>query len=132
MPRFLLDTNVVSHAIRFPNGSASDRMRVFAGEICTSIIVAAELRFGAVKSRRRRLVDRVEELLRALEVIAFATSADAAYADLRAQLESAGETIGPNDMLIAAHALSLGLTLVTDNQREFSRVRGLKIENWLR
>jgi tRNA(fMet)-specific endonuclease VapC len=107
-------------------------MRVLADEVCTSIIVAAELRFGAAKSGRRRLVNRVEELLRTLEVLAFDAPSDMAYGKVRAQLEQAGRTIGPNDMLIAAHALSLGLTLVTDNQREFSRVQGLTVENWLR
>ena|ERR1700693_5228790 len=132
MPRFMLDTNILSDAIRNPKGPASDRMRVLADETCTSIIVAAVLRFGVAKSGRRRLVSRVEELLRALEVVAFDSPADVAYGDLRAQLERAGNTIGPNDMLIAAHALSLGLTLVTDNEREFSRVHGLTIENWLR
>jgi tRNA(fMet)-specific endonuclease VapC len=132
MPCFMLDTNILSHAIRNPKGAASDRMRVLADEICTSIIVAAELRFGVAKSGRRRLVNRVDELLRTLEVVAFDSPADVAYGDVRAQLERAGKTIGPNDMLIAAHALSLRLTLVTDNEREFSRVHGLTIENWLR
>ncbi len=132
MPHFMLDTNILSEAIRNPKGPASDRMRALADEICTSIIVAAELRFGVAKGGRRRLANRVEELLRTLEVVAFDAPSDVAYGEVRAQLERAGETIGPNDMLIAAHALSLGLVLVTDNEREFTRVRGLTLENWLR
>ena len=132
MPGFMLDTNILSEAIRNPNGAAANRMRVLADEICTSIIVAAEIRFGIAKGGRPRLAHRAEELLRTLQVVAFDSPADIAYGELRAQLTRAGKVIGPNDLLIAAHALALDMTLVTANEREFSRVPGLRIENWLR
>ena len=100
--------------------------------VCTSIIVAAELRYGATKSGSRRLWDRVTALLASLEILPFEAPADAIYAELRAELERTGQLIGPNDLLIAAQVLALGVTLVTDNQREFSSVPRLRIENWLR
>ena len=100
--------------------------------ICTSIIVAAELRFGAAKRRSERLTVQLERILAALDVQAFDAPADLAYGRLRVQLEAVGSPIGGNDMLIAAHALSTGRIIVTDNQREFERVADLQIENWLR
>lgn len=132
MPGFMLDTNILSEAMRNPNGVAANRMRVVAAEICTSIIVAAEIRYGVARSGRPRLIQRAEELLRTLQVVAFDSPADIAYGELRARLARAGKLIGPNDLLIAAHAVALGITLVTANEREFSRVPGLRIENWLR
>jgi tRNA(fMet)-specific endonuclease VapC len=80
----------------------------------------------------RRLADQVEAVLGALDVAAFESPADIIYGRLRAELEGAGRLIGPNDLLIAAHALALSCTLLTDNVREFSRVPGLAVENWLR
>lgn len=100
--------------------------------MCTSIIVAAELRYGAAKSGSTRLAARVNELLGDLDVLPLKTPADACYAELRTGLEATGTPIGPHDLLIAAQALTLGLTLITANQREFSRVPGLRTENWLR
>lgn len=102
------------------------------GQICTSIIVAGELRYGAAKRGGLRTGRRIAEVLETLDVLAFQSPADATYAILRTDLERRGETIGSNDMLIAAQALALELVLVTDNVREFSRVAGLQIENWLR
>jgi len=132
MPRYLLDTNILSDLMRNPNGRVADRIAQ-AGEqqVCTSIIVVAELRFGVAKARSRRLATRLAAILGGVEVFPFEAPADVTYSELRAQLELTGNAIGANDMLIAAHALSLGLTLVTANQREFSRVQGLQIENWL-
>ena len=130
---YLLDTNTVSDLIRNPNGRAATRLAK-AGEegVCTSAIVAAELRFGAVRVGSLVLSTKVEALLRQLKVIAFEPPADRAYADIRTQLEKSGTPIGANDMLIAAQAMALDLTLVTDNAREFSRIKKLKVENWLR
>lgn len=130
--RAMLDTNIVSNALRFPHGLAADRMTL-DGElpICVSSIVAAELRFGARKLGSDRLDRQVEGILRTVQVLPFDKDAAAHYADLRTALERAGTPIGPLDMLIAAHALSLDLTLVTDNVREFSRVPNLRVENWL-
>lgn len=133
MTRYLLDTNILSDLVRNPQGQIAQQIaRVGEGAVCTSIIVAAELRFGAAKRRSERLTAQLETILAALDVQAFDTPADVAYGQLRAQLEAAGLPIGGNDMLIAAHALSTGSIIVTDNQREFERVADLKIENWLR
>ena len=133
MSRFLLDTNIISDLVRNPTGPLADRIaEVGERGVYTSIIVAAELRFGAVKKGSRRLTLQLERILSALEIQSFETPADEAYAILRAQLEAAGTPIGGNDMLIAAHALAAGAILVTDNEREFARVRGLLVENWLR
>ena len=131
--RYLLDTNILSAALRDPGGEVGERLAdAPRGTTCTSVIVAGELRFGAAKRGSRRLMTRVAELLETIDVLPFQAPADLAYAELRADLERIGRPIGGNDMLIAAHALSLGLILVTDNQREFSRVANLRIENWLR
>src|SRR3546814_4533219 len=99
--------------------------------VCTSVIVTAELRYGAFKKGSDRLTSQLEAILRALEILPFDAPADAVYGRLRADLERAGRPIGANDMLIAAHGLALGCTVVTDNEREFARVRGLPLENWL-
>jgi tRNA(fMet)-specific endonuclease VapC len=130
--RYLLDTNILSALIRQPSGAVAAHIeKVGEDAVCTSLIVAAELRFGARKKGSRKLVDRVERVLDSLDILALESPADNRYAELRHALERAGTPIGPNDMLIAAHALALGLVLVTDNTREFARVRGLKTENWL-
>lgn len=131
--RYLLDTNIVSDLVRNPQGKVADRIiRVGETKVCTSIIVAAELRYGAEKKQSSRLSAQLEAILGALEILPFAKPADAAYGSIRAQLESVGKPIGANDLLIAAQALTLGYTVVTDNEKEFSRVKHLQVENWLR
>lgn len=132
MTRYLLDTNIVSELVRNPQGQAAKRVAK-AGEanVFTSIIVAAELRYGCAKAGSQRLQKAVEDLLGEIEVLPFEIPADAAYGKIRADLEAAGKPIGGNDLLIAAHAHALGATVVTANAREFKRVRGLKVENWL-
>jgi len=131
--RYLLDTNIVSDLVRNPQGEVAQRIRkVGEAQICTSIIAAAELRYGAAKKGSPRLSAQLEAVLEALEVLPFKTPADAAYGSLRARLEEAGRPIGANDLLIAAQALALGYTVITDNEREFGRVEGLRVENWLR
>jgi tRNA(fMet)-specific endonuclease VapC len=100
--------------------------------ICTSIIVAAELRYGAAKRASSRLSEQLESVLGAVDVLALEPPVDVVYGELRARLERNGQPIGANDMLIAAHALALGHTIVTDNEREFARVENLPLENWLR
>ena len=130
---YLLDTNIVSDLVRAPQGSAANRVRaVGESEVCTSVIVAAELRFGAAKSGSARLSAQLDAVLRALSVLALEPPVDATYARLRTELERRGRPIGGNDLLIAAHAATLGHTLVTDNERELGRVEGLRCENWLR
>jgi len=131
--RYLLDTNIVSDLVRHPQGKVVQRIRkVGETRISTSIIVAAELPYGAAKKGSTRLSTQLEAVLRALDVLPFESPADVLYASLRARLEGAGTPIGANDLLIAAHALALGCTIVTDNEKEFARVRGLARENWLR
>jgi tRNA(fMet)-specific endonuclease VapC len=131
--RYLLDTNIVSDLVRHPQGRVAEHIRrVGEMEVCTSIIVAAELRYGAAKKASSRLAARLEAVLGALDVLPFEAPADAAYGRLRARLEQVGRPIGGNDLLIAAQAVALGCTIVTDNEGEFARVDGLPRENWLR
>ena len=131
--RYLLDTNIVSDLVRNPQGKVAQRIRkVGETKICTSIIVAAELRYGAAKKVSPRLSAQLEAVLGAIDVLPFEAPADQVYGSTRTQLEKVGQPIGGNDLLIAAQALSLGCTMVTDNEREFARVKGLAYENWLR
>lgn len=133
MTRRLLDTNIVSDLVRHPQGIVAERiLRVGDANVCTSVIVAAELRFGAEKKGSHRLADRISAVLDTLEVLPFSAPADAAYATIRASLERAGRPMGANDLLIAAQTVALGCMLVTDNEQEFGRIRGLSVENWLR
>ncbi len=132
MALYLLDTNIISDAIRNTRGSCATRIADAAPEsLCTSIIVAAELRFGVEKKGSAELASRVDRALASLTVMALHRDADRLYGHLRADLERRGQSIGANDMLIAAHALAMEAVLVTDNTNEFSRVRGLCVENWL-
>ncbi|WP_442894360.1 type II toxin-antitoxin system VapC family toxin [Bradyrhizobium sp. AZCC 1693] len=128
----MLDTNIISDLVRNPQGKTAKRIAK-AGEdnICTSIIVAAELRYGCAKSGSDRLRKAVEELLAEIDVLPFDVQADTEYGGVRAELEAAGKPIGANDLLIAAHACTIGATIVTANTDEFKRIRGLKVENWL-
>lgn len=131
--RYLLDTNVVSDLVRNPQGRVAERIRkVGEAQVCTSIIVAAELRYGATKKGSPRLTTQLEAVLGALDVLPIETPADAAYGLIRTRLEQAGRPIGGNDLLIAAQAIALGYTIVTDNEGEFARIDGLPQENWLR
>lgn len=131
MSGYLLDTNIISDMIRNPSGQVASRIgRLDAGAICTSIVVAAELRYGCAKKGSAKLLARVESLLATIPVLPLDVPADTEYGGIRAELEAAGQPIGANDLLIGAHACALGLTLVTDNTKEFSRIRGLTLENW--
>jgi tRNA(fMet)-specific endonuclease VapC len=130
--RYLLDTNV---CIDFLNGrypSIVERVRkASSDDLCTSGVVAVELRCGADRSAHpKRNHARLDILLSELSCSPFDESAARVAGAVRAQLEKAGTTIGPYDTLIAGHTLHLGLTLVTDNEREFRRVRRLRVENW--
>ena len=132
MTRYLLDTNIISDLIKNPHGKAAKRIaKVGEDSICTSIIVAAELRYGCAKSGSERLLKAVEDLLGEIAVLPLDVPADTEYAGIRAELEAAGKPIGSNDLLIAAHARATGATIVTANTAEFKRIRGLKVENWL-
>src|SRR5215470_11297093 len=114
--RYMLDTNIISDLIKNPHGRAANRIaKVGDDNICTSIIVAAELRYGCAKSGSPRLINAVEDLLREINVLPFDVPADSAYGSIRAALETAGKPIGGNDLLIAAHAHAIGATVVTAN-----------------
>ncbi|MGZ4953650.1 MAG: PIN domain-containing protein [Methylobacter sp.] len=131
--RYLLDTNIVSELIKNPRGSLAENMLRSERDqfCCTSIIVACELRYGAAKKQSPKLSSNVEQVLNSLPVLPLENTVDEVYAQIRADLEQRGLPIGHNDLLIAAHALSLGLTVVTANDREFSWVDQLIVENWL-
>jgi tRNA(fMet)-specific endonuclease VapC len=129
---YMLDTNIVSDLIRNPKGTVTRHIvRVGPEAICISIITAAELRYGCARKGSPKLLANVEAILGSIQILAFDVPADAAYGGIRAELESAGKPIGPNDLLIAAHATSLGAVLVTANTGEFARVQGIAVENWL-
>jgi len=129
---YLLDTNILSELVRRPGGTVATRIAVVGEDsICTSIVVAAELRYGAAKSDSKQLSERVGLLLSALEILPLEPPADGHYAEIRHHLARQGAPIGPNDLLIAAHALAADLTIVTANTREFERVPSLRVENWL-
>ena len=133
MTRYLLDTNIVSDLVRHPQGRIAEYVRkVGEAQVCTSIIVAAELRYGATKKGSPRLTAQLETVLSALEILPLEAPADVVYGLLRTQLEQIGQPIGGNDLLIAAQTLSLGYTIVTDNEAEFARIKDLPRENWLR
>ncbi|MDJ0744753.1 MAG: type II toxin-antitoxin system VapC family toxin [Xenococcaceae cyanobacterium MO_167.B27] len=129
---YLLDTNILSELIKHPRGIIFYKIKQIGEEkICTSIIVAGELRFGIKNKNSPRLVEKLKIVLDAIDILPFTSPADLYYAEIRHNLKTRGTPIGANDLLIAAHALSLNLTLVTANVSEFSRVSNLKVENWL-
>jgi tRNA(fMet)-specific endonuclease VapC len=128
----MLDTNIISDLIRNPQGKAARRIaEVGEDGICTSIIVAAELRYGCATSGSERLLKAVEDLLGEIDVLPFDVPADVEYGGIRSELEAAGKSIGGHDLLVAAHAYAIGATIVTANANEFKRVRDLNVENWL-
>jgi tRNA(fMet)-specific endonuclease VapC len=129
---YLLDTNILSDLIRNPSGPVAQHVaRIGETAVITSIVVAAELRYGAAKRGSSVLSARVEALLTEIRILAFDVPTDRRYAALRTALETAGMPIGGNDLIIAAQALAAGATVVTANAGEFRRVPGLPVENWL-
>jgi tRNA(fMet)-specific endonuclease VapC len=131
-PVWMLDTHTLSDLIRNPRGTLVQRLSAIAPDaLCTSIVVACELRFGARRKGSQVLTQRVEQLLDTLTVLPLDEPADEHYADIRAELERAGTPIGSHDLFIAAHARSRDMTLITHNMREFTGVPGLRVEDWL-
>lgn len=129
---WMLDTNIVSHAIRDSDGAVARRLTgTSPGDCCLSIISLAELRFGAAKVNSDRIRRQIDGFVALAPAVPFDHPAEVTYAKVRTDLERRGQPIGPLDLLIAAHALSLDLILVTANLREFSRVPRLKVESWL-
>lgn len=132
MNGYLLDTNIISDIIRNPSEQAAKRIKqVGYRNIFTSIIVAAELRYGCAKKGAPKLLAKVESVLETIPILPLDMPTDTEYGSIRAELEATGQIIGANDLLIDAHALALGMMLVTDNTREFTHIRGLNVENWL-
>jgi len=130
--RYLLDTNIISDLIKHPSGKAAQRIRTLApNTIFTSIIVAGELQYGGSKKQSARLHQRIHDILNALTVLPLESACAETYGAIRAELEKKGTPIGANDLWIAAHALVTDMTLVTHNMQEFTRIKGLKVENWL-
>ena len=133
---YLPDTNVFSAYLSGRSKPLTDRMALaFAtGELRLSVMVLAELEFGAEKARQKlgetKFVRRVEQLRKQLDLEPFGSSFPKCYATVRTALEAEGKKIGDRDTIIAAHALSIGATMVTANIGEFSRVPGIKVENW--
>src|ERR1700691_5607433 len=131
-PRYLLDTNICIYIRqRKPDEVLRRFRRLRPGEAALSVITYGELLYGAAKSTQRAAaLERLRDLVRLLPALALPESAAETYGAIRAGLESNGEMIGNNDLWIAAHAVAAGLTLVTNNEKEFRRVRGLKVQNW--
>ena len=128
----MLDTNIISDLARNPSGPVAKHIAEVGPEtISVSIITAAELRYGCAKKGSPRLLAQIEAILDGVQILALDVPVDAEYGGIRAELEAAGQPIGPNDLLIAAHAYALDAILVTANVREFTRIRALKVENWL-
>ncbi|MGA2215255.1 MAG: type II toxin-antitoxin system VapC family toxin [Bryobacteraceae bacterium] len=132
MPRYMLDTDTCSYIMKRSNDAVLERLQqVPIGDVCISVITKSELLFGVeVSTRRQQNEVALNAFLRYVEVLDFPDQASLHYAKIRADLKTLGAMIGANDLFIAAHARSLGLMLVTNNTREFRRVRDLAIENW--
>lgn len=130
--QYLLDTNVFVALCKDRPGVAARLDTIPADDVILSSIVVAEIEYGIAKSRRRAFNRQVfATLLEGFPVAPFDASAARAYGPIRADLERRGLVIGPHDLLIAAHARSLGAVVVTDNTTEFGRVEGLRVANWL-
>jgi tRNA(fMet)-specific endonuclease VapC len=128
----MLDTNIAIYVIKQRPAGAHEAFNKHFGQLCISAISLAELLHGAEKSRQpERNISVVEDFASRLEVLDYTAQAAAHYGDIRATLEKSGDMIGVNDLHIAGHARSKGLVLVTNNEKEFSRVPGLRIENWI-
>ena len=131
MLRYLLDTNVVSQLVRQPDGEVARRVAALEpGSFAISVVVAAELRYGAERRGSSRLSRQLEAVFSAIDVLPLEEPVDRHYGAIRSELERVGQPIGSNDLLIAAHAKALGVTLVTNNVGEFRRVPGLVVEDW--
>lgn len=128
--RYMLDTDTVSFALRGEGNVAARIMEHVPSELCISAITLSELRFGADKRSSRKLHRLIDSFTHSIDVAAFDAAAAAAFGRLSTTLSTRGTPIGDFDTLIAAHALALGITLVTNNSKHFARVTGLKSESW--
>ncbi len=134
MIKYLIDTNICIYIMNKRPIGIIHKFKLFeVGEIGVSTITVSELQYGVSKSKNRRLnKQRIEEFLFPLEILPYDEIAASIYGDIRLQLEKRGEPIGPLDLLIAAHALSRNLVLISNNEKEFKRVKNLKVENWVK
>ena len=132
-PRFLLDTNICIYIRqRRPDEVARRFLSLHPGEAVVSVITYGELLYGAFKSAQKAAaLERIREFVRLVPALPLPDNAGEVYGAVRAELESVGEVIGNNDLWIAAHAVAADLTLVTNNEREFRRIRKLKLQNWI-
>jgi tRNA(fMet)-specific endonuclease VapC len=130
MTAFMLDTDISSYIIKRRPATLVDKFEKHGETLNVSVITAAELRFGAEKAARPRLAELVEAYLDRLAILDWTNEVTRHYARIRSQLERSGEPIGNMDLLIASHAASEGMTVVTNNLKHFSRVPGLKVELW--
>ncbi|MFZ1097614.1 MAG: type II toxin-antitoxin system VapC family toxin [Xanthobacteraceae bacterium] len=132
MLRYMLDTNICIYVIKNRPAQLRQRFNQLADQLCVSVITLAELIYGAEKSARvQQNLEVVEQFRGRLEVLPFMERAANHYGQLWAELDRAGQRIGIHDMMIGSHARSEGLTVVTNNVREFQRMPGLRFENWL-
>lgn len=130
--KYLIDTNICIYIMNERPVEVIKKFKQFElGEIGISTITVSELQYGVVKSTyREKNQQRLEEFIAPLEILTYDEMAERAYGDIRFQLEKYGQPIGPLDLLIAAHALSQDLILITNNDMEFKRIENLKVENW--
>src|ERR1700722_13785382 len=132
MLQYMLDTNICIYIMKNHPPELLDRFNALAEQLCISSITLGELHYGLGKSaRRQQNLDDLVRFTARLEILPFAAEAAAHYGQLRCELERAGRPAGPYDMLIGAHARSEGLIVVTNNLREFARMPGLRVENWV-
>jgi tRNA(fMet)-specific endonuclease VapC len=132
MLQYMLDTNICIQVIKTYPPELLERFNALAEQLCISVITLGELHYGAEKSARRlQNLQAIEHFSARLDVLSFSPKAAAHYGQVRVELERAGTPVGPHDMLIGAHARSEGLIVVTNNRREFDRMPGLRIENWI-
>ena len=130
--QYLLDTNILTDLARHPFGLSSHRLKVVGDSaVFTSVIVAGEVQFGIDRFRAFRLLEQMERVMRTIKVRPLQTDVIKFYSAMRVDLETRGLPIGANDIWIAAHALAEDAVLVSNNIREFSRINGLKVENWM-
>lgn len=131
MTSYMLDTDISSYIIKRRPKSLAERFEERADALCVSVMTAAELRYGADKAGRAKLTELVGSFLERLAILDWTAEVTFHYATIRSAIERAGKPIGNMDLLIAAHAVSLGLTLVTNNMKHFAHVPALKTEVWV-
>ena len=128
----MLDTNIVIYTIKNRPEEVREAFKQYDGQMCISTVTVGELIFGAERSNQaEKNMEILEGMFARLDVLAFDTQAAAHFGQLRAELYSKGKPIGPYDMMIAGHARAMGLIMITNNLREFQRVPGLRVENWV-